>query len=181
MVVDRLVVLSALATGCGEMEYDLSSCKAGRVAINEVSAAAVDEEGEDDFVELYNGEPERIDLTGWTLSRVQSWREYAIPEQEEEDSGTEPGGFVTVLAIPYAPDDGTLATGFDLNRDGDGVWLRDDDGALCDYLLYPDQHASFSWGRVEDGKPEPDEASGCYQVPSEDSGNNECVHVVVTP
>ena len=66
----------------------------------------------------------------------------------------EPRGFVQVWAVGYYLEDGTLSTGFDLNRDGDALYLRtpsEERSQLCDDVTYPDQHEGVSFARYPDG------------------------------
>lgn len=162
-----------LTIGCAPSDYDLSYCDQPEVVLNEVYSAAMEEGGETDFIELYNGGDTTVSLAEWGLSRLDFRVEYWFPPDLEIELA--PGGWFAIEANTYDRDDGALVTRFDLNRDGAGIWLRDPDGDICDYDIYPDQHAYFSWGRVGDGRPAEGEADWCYQDPSREEGNAACL------
>jgi Lamin Tail Domain len=178
-------VMVLLAVGCAPEYDDFRYCDWQDVVINEVASASVTDTvpGAMDFVEFYNGGTEPVDLAGWTISRSEAALEYTIvgAEDGDDDSATlvGPGQTLVVIAHPYSADDGQLYAGFDLNRDGDGVWLRtpqDDGYVLCDAALYPDQHAGTSWGRAPDGRPpDEDDEVWCRQAPTEGSANGPCL------
>ena len=178
-------VMVLLAVGCAPEYADFRSCDWRDVVINEVASASVTETvpGAKDFVELYNGGAEPVELAGWTLSRSETALEYTIvgAANEAGDSATEldPGQTLVVIAHTYSADDGLLYAGFDLNRDGDGVWLRApqaDGYVLCDAALYPDQHAGTSWGRAPDGRPaDEDDEVWCRQAPTQGATNGPCL------
>lgn len=128
------------------------------VVINEVMSASTN-----DWIELYNPGNDAVDLTGFRLSRTRDEVEFTIPAEQPDGTGgttdtvLDRHEFLLLMADSFR--EGPLAaehlvTGFDLNRDGDGVWLRasaDDAFSKCDQAIYPDQHADFSWARQPDG------------------------------
>ncbi len=152
MAVERLTLV-LVAAGCVGDDYNYRYCANRSVVINEVLAAAVSDHLGHDFVEIFNGSDDAVLLEDWALSRRENQAEYVIPASYVDTNGKErtptvlPGQWLAIAALPYIPADGSLATGFDLNRDGDGLWLYADNSALCDAVAYPDQHAGFSWGR----------------------------------
>lgn len=143
------LVLAVLLAGC--VENRIASCREP-VVVNEVLAGAHSAtlDGEQvDWVELYNLASHAVGLEGWSLSRTPVEHEYEFPAGIE----LAPRGFLVVVTDTFQRP-GLTVTGFDLNRDGDGLFLRGplaDDRALCDEVYYPDQHADFSWQRVPDG------------------------------
>ncbi len=105
-----------------------------------------------DWVELYNGTTNAIDLGDLSLSDTpQSPRKFVFAQ------GTliAPGGYRRVLCadnLPASPDN----TGFGLKGTGGGVYLFNRPaagGSLVDSLVYGIQTANFSVGRVPSGGP----------------------------
>lgn len=163
-----------MALACAPPETDLSFCDTPDLVLNEVYSASVEEGDETDFVEVYNAGDETLDISGWGLSRAEFRTEFTF-------LGTTlaAGAWLAVPASSYDPGDGTVVTDFDLNRDGAAIFLSEADGDLCDALIYPDQHAWFSYGRRTDGvrgETEAEEAEAwCYQDPSEGADNEPCL------
>lgn len=171
MTAESARVLLLAATACASADgTDIDSfqfCPA-RVLVNEVMSASEEYAGDPvtglydrDFIEILNASGRDLDLAGWFLSRTSYEAEYAFPATYVGAAGDErstrlgDGEFAVLLAETYANDEGYLYTGFDLNRDGDGVWLRapeENDYALCDRVVYPDQHAGIAWGRAIDSE-----------------------------
>ena len=67
------------------------------------------------------------------------------------------GTFLVLAADTYVAgelSESYLVVGFDLNRDGAGVWLHapaESGRTECDHVVYPDQHDNFTWARQPDG------------------------------
>lgn len=150
MSAERGVVLLLLA-GC-EIQNELPSCP-DRVVVNEVMAGNHDYELEPDFnvdwIELYNATEQDVALEGWSLSRTPIEHEFEFPESVAIGARD----FLLVIAGTFEDPD-HLTTGFDLNRDGDALFVRapvTEERVLCDEVTYPDQHADVAWQRVGDG------------------------------
>ena len=181
MAVERLVGALLLA-GCASSDYAYRYCPDRDLVINEVLSSAIQETGAQDFVEIYNDGKETIPLARWVLSRTELGSHYVIPTSYVDGQGIEqssdlpPGGWLVIAAYSYIPDDGTLVTGFDLNRDADGIWLRDPDSNLCDAALYGDQHGGFSYGRgPPDGRTPDGKDEWCIQEePTPGEANSAC-------
>ncbi len=158
---DAAVRLSALAAlvcgGCGDVPSLTNFCPAD-IVINEIGAAF-----KDDWIELYNADDDVVALAGFRVSSTSREIEFEIPAVRPGPGGTEvstalaPEEFLLLMADTYV--DGELADedlilGFDLNRDGGGVWLRAPASrgySECDSVIYPDQHDNFTWARRIDG------------------------------
>ena len=147
MNVSRIIAAILLLSACNN-GGDVALNRCPDVVFNEVLASSHDRklEGETiDWIELFNASDETVDLEGWSLSTIETVRDYTFPSS----TPLEPGGFLLLLADSYQ------GTYFDLNRDGDSLFLRGplkEGGLLCDDLRYPDQHADFSWQRASDGE-----------------------------
>lgn len=126
-----------------------------RVFVNEVIATnqsvIQDEAGEfEDYIELYNAEPDAVDLSGMYLSD-----DFVFPRKWRIPDGTviAPGGFLLVWADSDTHQ-GPLHATFGLGAGGETVSLshRDDQGAvLIDSLTYPGLGIDESFGRYPDG------------------------------
>ena len=108
----------------------------------------------DEWIELYNGSGQVVDLGGWLLddeaetdtaepsaAGLQGTAPFVIP------AGTiiHPGGFV----VSYRRD-----TGIALNNDGDDVRFLGPDGVLLDSVTYGSAARDGSWSRTLDGSGE---------------------------
>ena len=108
----------------------------------------------DEWIELYNGSGQVVDLGGWLLddeaetdtaepsaAGLQGTAPFVIP------AGTiiHPGGFV----VSYRRD-----TGIALNNDGDDVRFLGPDGVLLDSVTYGSAARDGSWSRTVDGSGE---------------------------
>ena len=119
------------------------------LVINEIMSrndgAWVDEQGEtEDFVELYNGGLESIELAGFQLSDGQG-APANLPAMT-----VSPGGFV-VLFADDTPEQGALHLPFKLSSDGDRLTLTDPHGAIVDDVIIPPLPANVSLLRLPDG------------------------------
>lgn len=129
----------------------LSQAANGPLFLNEFMASndatLADEAGEfDDWVELYNGSSESINLSGYfltdNLARPDKW---ILP-----DTLLAPGGFLLI----WADDDteqGPLHAPYKLDKDGEQLGLYDPSGALQDSLTFGPQTTDVAFGRSADG------------------------------
>lgn len=100
----------------------------------------------DDWVELYNGDAEPVDLAGWTLGTARDGSDaWALPALT-----LEPGALLVVLADDD-PEQGPLHAPFKLSAEGEEVWLWSPDGEVADHLAFPAMAPNASWGRLPDG------------------------------
>jgi spore coat protein CotH len=101
-----------------------------------------------DWIELYNGGSESVDLSGMYLSD-----NLLNPDVWQFPSGTviDAGGFLVVWA-DGSPDRGPLHASFGLNTTGESVCLFAGDGAtLVDSIDFGEQFDDVSYGRLVDG------------------------------
>ena len=130
------------------------------MASNDSTLEDPDEPGEfPDWIELYNGTAEAIDLGGMYLTddplELTHW-------QIAPGVAIGPGEHLVVLA----DDDGTqgpLHTNFQLSRNGETVVLVDTDGrTVIDSIEFGVQTTDVSYGRITDGST----SWGFFEVPS---------------
>jgi regulation of enolase protein 1 (concanavalin A-like superfamily) len=101
----------------------------------------------EDWIELYNAEPEPVDLSGFTLTDTAAnkskWR---IP-----DGTVIPArGFLLVWADEEGGQKG-LHANFKLSQTGEAIGLFAPNGALVDWVEFGQQAADISEGRASDG------------------------------
>ena len=116
------------------------------VYINEVMAAPSSQKY--DWIEIYNGGSQAVDLSGYGLSDDAS-----KPRKWQFPSGTiiQPGQYMGVYlsGTTAAMLDGYLNADFALNVDGGyTVALSTPDGSILDALYLPQQYGGISYGRV---------------------------------
>ncbi len=110
--------------------------------VSEVSAAHAPRNGETDWVELFNGSDETIDLTGFTLS-----------EDDDEPllhnlSGTiEPDGYKVFKLTKDSQVTGDNVIRFGLSESGETLYLFDETGILLDEFSTGALRANVSSGR----------------------------------
>lgn len=153
------LVATALLSACGQ-EANVSPDCDGKLVISEVFASnesfPIDGMEDPDWVELfYDAEPTAVlDLSDYSLSNREGTPGQPLGRGSELRGGT----YLLLLTTTFpSPNGSHPATGFDLNRDADGVFLRASPElrhATCDSVRYPDQHADFSWSRRV-GEPSP--------------------------
>jgi hypothetical protein len=121
---------------CVSCEDDCSACPPPTLVINEIVAKGADDNP--DWVELYNPDPEEVDISGWTIEDDGGGK-YLLPE------GTTLGGGEYLVV-----NDALL--GFGLGSD-DAVLLSDAEGELVDVADWEDGDAPVgkSWGRIPNG------------------------------
>ncbi len=109
----------------------------------------------DDWFELYNAGPERVDLTAYTLTDVLTNRtKFVIP------AGTviQPGDYLLVWADDETGQNtpgGDLHVNFKLSAGGEAIGLYAPDGSVVDEVTFETQAADVSEGRQPDGAPPP--------------------------
>jgi hypothetical protein len=102
----------------------------------------------DDWIELYNGSDAPIDVGGLYLTDDPAvptrWR---FPQNQAALTNIPPRGFLIVWADGDTADPG-LHAGFQLDADGDSVYLfAADGGTLLDSITFDAQNADVSYGR----------------------------------
>ncbi len=118
-------------------------------------ACCPDENGEyDAWVEIYNAGPDAVDLAGMYLTDdhyadgAAEW--YQIPDSDEALTTIETDSFL-VFWFDDQPEQGVLHVNQTLANDGDEIYLIGADAAtILDSLLYGQQTADISFGRVAD-------------------------------
>ncbi|MBN2315820.1 MAG: lamin tail domain-containing protein, partial [Sedimentisphaerales bacterium] len=119
------------------------------MASNQTTLEDPDEPGEfPDWIEIYNGAPDTIDLRGMYLTdTVYDLTKWQIGEGVR----IEPGQYL----IFYADDDGTQGvyhTNFQLGSSGESIVLVDSDGkTIIDSVTFDNQIEDISYGRFPDG------------------------------
>ncbi|MCP4809659.1 MAG: hypothetical protein GY913_28325 [Proteobacteria bacterium] len=99
-----------------------------------------------EFVELVNGAPTPVDLTGWTFGD-------AIKDVRHTFDGVvlAPGEALVLWDSGEHEGDEVSATGsLSLNNTGDTLTLRDADGLVVDEVEYGDSETDVSWNRSPD-------------------------------
>lgn len=122
--------------------------------INEFMAdndsAIVDPGGDyDDWLEIYNGGSQALNLEGMYLTD-----DFGEPTQWEfPDVTIEPGGFLLVWCDEDEGDPG-IHTNFKLSRSGEEIGFYDTDGStIIDTITFGSQQTDISYGRETDGSP----------------------------
>lgn len=135
--------------GRRNMMPDLSS-----LFINEVMPSsqciAADNHGEyDDWIELYNGGSEAIDVGGLFMSDSLGDPEpFRISSDQPDSTTIKPKQFLLIWADD-STEQGVLHCDFKLSGSGEQVVLFSYDGlSLVDSLSYPNQHENFSYSRL---------------------------------
>ncbi|MFC1489851.1 lamin tail domain-containing protein [Candidatus Latescibacterota bacterium] len=124
----------------------------GTVIINEInynSAATMDS---DDWIELYNPQDSRVDLSGWIVKDDNETHVYIIPD----DTFLGPKEYLVICsdALKFFEifpeiDNYIGNTGFGLNNDGDKLRIFTSEGALVDSLTFDDMEP---WPIEADGR-----------------------------
>ena len=148
IIVIMVMMLSVLLSGCGEITPE------GKLVINEVvcsngSSFLAEGVGSPDWLELYNGTDEDIDLSGYTIVRTDSTdKHYEIP------GGVIPaGGYLLICATEaIAEECKYLMTGFNLPKNGTGVKIKNSEGVTLDLVNVPELKTDISYCRDENGE-----------------------------
>ncbi|MBD3380227.1 MAG: hypothetical protein GF408_07185 [Candidatus Omnitrophica bacterium] len=127
----------------------LPSSARGSLIITEVSGSnsiVLDEDGDSpDWIEIYNGTDEEINLEGYGLSdKADELGRWVFP-----DRVIEPGEYLLVFASGKyrVKPDGPLHTDFKISEKDDGAFLSDDKGLLLDKVLIEKSPGDISYGR----------------------------------
>lgn len=124
----------------------------GSLVVNELMAdnasTAIDEAGEyDDWIELFNGSDQSIDLSGYYLSDNPS---NPLKWQIPQGVSISPQGYL----IFWADEDqeqGLLHTNFKLSKSGEVVILSDPQGLVVDSVAFGAQQTDMGYARVPNG------------------------------
>lgn len=137
-------------------EDDIFGSEGIGVLISEIMPGKADE-GDDEFIELYNPTSSLVDLSGWSISRqvgVDKREEFIISSEGDLLSGIsiEPKGFILIGSGKYSsvekPADAIYPSGAPhLIFGGDTITLYDDAGTLIDSLEYGSIESGKSWER----------------------------------
>ena len=154
---DYLTPTAGLSNSLGEVVVPGDPLPAGDIpdglVINEFMAnndeAVAGPDGNyPDWIELYNGDSESVDLSGMYLSD-----DVSNPDAWQFPSGTSiaAGGFLVVWA-DNNPERGGMHASFGLNAIGESVCLFAGDGStLVDSVDFGEQFNDVSYGRLPDG------------------------------
>lgn len=128
----------------------------GYLVINEFLASNddtnTDENGDyDDWVELYNGTNEAVDVGGMYISDdPEDTAPWPIPTTDASLTTIEAGGYL-VLWCDKESEQGVLHVDIKLSGDGEAIVLWDADMVEVDSYTFGPQETGVSMGRTEDG------------------------------
>lgn len=153
-----LFVLACLALVAGILAWQLTrpaaQTSAGKLVISEVMSsnryALMNESlGTPDWIELYNGSNEPIRLAGYGLTNnAKDFRKFTFP-----DVVLGAGDYLVVYACDASEniDANTLATGFNLSKSGEVLFLSDAYAGLVQQLEVPRLYSDISYARSASG------------------------------
>jgi hypothetical protein len=147
------------------------------MAIN--NAIISDEEGQfDDWIELYNGTGDSVNIGGLYLSDdINNKIKYLIPLSDRKSTTIPPGGFLLLWADKEVYQ-GILHVGIKLSGTGEAIVLSDKDGKKAiDMVEFGPQTADVSRGRQTDGD---DEWRG-FNNPTPGMSNNTLIKPPIHP
>lgn len=106
----------------------------------------------DDWVEIYNGSNEPVDIGGMYLTDdVSAPTQWQVPSGDPQQTTVGPHGYLLIWTDGDTEDSG-LHANFSLDAGGEEVALFDADGTtLIDYVGFADQETDISYGRLPDG------------------------------
>ncbi|MFM9051173.1 MAG: lamin tail domain-containing protein [Bacteroidota bacterium] len=127
-----------------------------QVFINELQSSNVstvaDANGEyDPWFEIYNPNPDTLDINGWFVSDDANPNKYRL-NYEVSDFLIPPGGFLLMWADD-SPSQGSTHVGFRMDNSPACITLSRPDLSLGDSVCYGVQVPDESWGRQTDGAP----------------------------
>jgi len=129
----------------------------GKLVINEFmasnDAAFADEFGGfDDWIELYNGKSQAVDVAGmYVTDDLTNLTLFQIPDTDHQKTTIPAKGYL-VLWADKEPDQGVLHLNLKLSGSGEQIGLIEADGVtVVDSLTYSAQEADKSFGRLPDG------------------------------
>ncbi len=105
-----------------------------------------------DWVEIYNGASEAVDMSGWILTRMKIYNPEGNPTREYKfpaGSIIEPGGYQVVVLAKTLRDE--FHTGFRLPGRGGLLHLFDAQGRERDRVPFGPQEPNISYARFNDG------------------------------
>ena len=153
-----VITLSADDTLTALFVRDESGIQAG-LRFNEVMAlnnrTKADEYGEyDDWLELYNGTSEAVDIGGMYVSdNISKPVKWQIPASAPQRTTIPPAGYLLLWA-DNSPTQGVLHLNIKLSGDGEEIILSRQGPAglvIVDTLVFGPQSPDISWGRSPDG------------------------------
>jgi len=137
-----LLLLLSIFSGCST-----STEAPGKLVISELVSAnnnsfLVETLGAPDWIELYNGTKETIDLTGYTIIRTDATdKQYVIPS-----GSIAPGEYKVICATETIIENcDYLITGFNLPKKGTGVKIKNADGLTIDNVNLPELKDDISY------------------------------------
>ncbi len=132
-------------------------CGGVPLVLNELMASnnsvVEDPQGDyDDWIEIYNSSDSPVDAGGLYLTDdSEAPTRWQIPVGNEALTVIPAGGFLLIWADGETSDSG-LHAGFNLDADGDSLYLFDVDGVtLIDSVTFDEQTSDISYGRSPDG------------------------------
>jgi hypothetical protein len=118
------------------------------MASNDATIADPDYAEFGDWIELYNPGAADADIGGWTMTD-----DLLDPIQWVVPAGTlvPAGGYLLIWADKNDPTTTALHANFKLGGSGEEIGLYEADGTIVDTLVYDEQRADVSYGRIPDG------------------------------
>ncbi|MCK5148056.1 CotH kinase family protein [bacterium] len=116
------------------------------------STVLADAQGEmDDWIEIFNGSTDIINLGGYYLSDdYTDLLKWQIPSDKSELTTLHPGGYCIIWADGQ-PEQGPFHLSFKLSKNGESVSILHPDGVtLVDSITFGNQQVDCSWGRDGD-------------------------------
>ena len=122
------------------------------VVINEImpsnSITIYDEDGDaSDWIELYNGSSEQVNLDGYYLSDDS----LEITKWQFGSAVIEPGEYLIVFASDKNKFADYWHTNFKISASGEEILLNDGSGTIIDQVFVPASRSDISYGRISDG------------------------------
>ncbi|MBT3215962.1 MAG: lamin tail domain-containing protein [Candidatus Marinimicrobia bacterium] len=126
------------------------------LASNDAATIDPDDDGDpyDDWVEIYNGDTQTIDIGGMYVSDSKdNITAYQIPTTDPSLTTIQPGGFLVIWFDDVTEmTQGILHVGQKLGSGGEDIVLAESDGlTIIDQITYEAQITDISYGRIPDG------------------------------
>lgn len=146
---DSHVYIDALGDSALSAYFEIDA--AARLVINEINYHGPDSGDPGDWIEIYNPTPQKLDLSGWSLSDGDDAHVFILPEESFVESGEylifceNRSSFQT-----FFPDVQNLFgdLGFGFSGNGEAVRFYDEQGRLIDRVVYED---GPPWPPLADG------------------------------
>jgi hypothetical protein len=106
----------------------------------------------DDWIELYNGGSEPLDIGGLFMSDSLNDPFLHRISSEYPDSTTIPAGGYKIIWADNSEEQGILHLGFKISKTGEAIGLFDFMGEVIDSVSYPFISPNLSWSRSLDGE-----------------------------